>query len=78
MGKSSSKSAVTHNADPQIRIINNQELHSEILDHHEMLIIVVLIVVIIQLALTLYTLLQRRERKKALKFAKSVNDLTQV
>lgn len=78
MGKSNSKSTVNHNSDPQVRIINTQETHSEVLDHHEFLIVMILIVVVVQLALTLYSLLQRRERKRALKFAKSMNNIAEV
>lgn len=78
MGKTQSKSAVTHNADPQIRIINNQETHSEQLDHHETLIYVILAVVVIQLLITLYTLQKKRERKLAFKLAKSLENVADV
>lgn len=78
MGKSNSKSAVTHNADPQIRIVNNQELHGEILEYHEFLIYIILVVVVVQLLITLYTILQRRERKRAFKHARSINDIADV
>lgn len=78
MGKSSSKSAVTHNADPQIRIINTQEHHSEQLEHHEFIIYVILGVVVLQLLITLYTLQKKRERKLALKLAKSLENVADV
>lgn len=78
MGKSNSKSTVNHNEDPQIRIINNQEIHSETLEKHEFLIYIILAVVIIHLLLTLYTLLKRRERKRALRIARSMDKLAEV
>lgn len=70
MGKTSSKSAVTHNVDPQI----HRELHSEKLEHHEFLIYIILV----QLLIKVYTILQRRERKRAFKLAKSMNNLAEV
>lgn len=78
MGKANSKSSVNHNADPQIRVINTQEYHGEILENHEFLLYVILVVVVAQLLLTLYILLVRRERKRALKFAKSMDKLAEV
>lgn len=78
MGKTASKSAVVHNADPQIRIMNTQEIHGEILENHEFVIYLVLGVVITQLLLTLYTMLKRRERKKAIKMAQSMNNVADV
>lgn len=78
MGKPQSKSQVTHNSDPQIRVINTQEYHGEILDKHECLLYIILVVVLAQLLLSLYILLVKRERKRAIKFAKSVEKLTEV
>lgn len=78
MGKANSKSTVNHNEDPQIRVINTQEYHGEILDHHGFLLYVILVVVVAQLLLTLYKLLVRKERKKALKLAKSLDKLAEV
>lgn len=78
MGKTSSKSAVTHNADPQIRIENNQNLHSEKLEEHEFILYIILVVVAVQLLITLYTIFQRRERKRAFKLAKSMNNFAEV
>lgn len=78
MGKTSSKSAVTHNADPQIRIINQQNLHSEQLDHHEVLLYAVLFVTMVQLVITLYVLQQKREKRRAYKLAKSLQNVAEV
>lgn len=78
MGKTSSKSEVVHNADPQIRIINNQEEHAEQLERHETLICVILVCVVVQLGLTLYMLLRKREEKRAIKRVKSLATLSQV
>lgn len=78
MGKPNSKSTVNHNEDPQIRVINTQEVHGELLDQQHFLLYVILLVVLAQLLLTLYILLVRRERKKALKIAKSIDKLTEV
>lgn len=54
MGIKSSNSIVTHNADPQINIVNNQQLHSEILEQHALLFYITLVV--LQLLITLYTI----------------------
>lgn len=78
MGKSNSKSEVAHNADPQIRIVNTQEYHSALLEYHEMIIIIVGVVVVTQLMLTLYTMLKRRERKRALRMTKSLENIADV
>lgn len=78
MGKSQSKSTVAHNADPQIRIINTQEMHSEQLEHHETLIRVILAVVVIQLLITIYKMYKKQTKLQALKAAKSVADLANV
>lgn len=78
MGKTSSKSAVTHNADPQIRIINNQELHSEQLGQHEQILYIILSIVVMQFLITLYQLQKRRERRLALKLAKSIENVAEV
>lgn len=75
MGKSNSKSAGTRNADPQIRIVDNQELHGEMLEHHESLIYIILAIVVVQLLITLYTILKRREQKRAFKHARSMNNI---
>lgn len=77
MGKSNSKSAVTHNGDPQIRIVNNQELHGEILEQHETILYVILGIVSLQLIIMLYTLQKKRERKLALKLAKSLENIAE-
>lgn len=78
MGNSKSKSDVVHNADPQIRIVNNQNYHSELLEQHELLLFYIAAVVTIQLMLTLYAMLKRRERKRAFKLAKSIENLAEV
>lgn len=78
MGKANSKSTVNHNEDPQIRVINNQEVHGEILEHHQFLIYVILAVVIVQLLLTLYGMLLKRKRKRALQLARSMDKLPEV
>lgn len=78
MGKTSSKSDVMHNADPQVRIINNQEYHAEMLQQHETLIYLILGIVATQLLLTLYFMLKKRERNRAFKLAKSVNNLVEA
>lgn len=78
MGKTSSKSQVTHNADPQVRIINNQEYHNEQLENHEFLLYLILATVVIQLIITLYNMLKRRERKRALRIAKSLDNIADV
>lgn len=78
MGKANSKSAVTHNADPQIRIINMQEEHSEQLEHHEFLLSIILVIVAVQLIVTLYTMLKRHERKRAFKHARSMDNVADV
>lgn len=78
MGKTNSKSAVTHNADPQIRIVNNQELHGEILENSEVLIYVILVLVVIHLSITLYKILMKKERRRALRYAKSIEELPKV
>lgn len=78
MGKPQSKSQVTHNSDPQIKVINTQEYHCKILDNHEFLLYIILVAVVAQLLLSLYILLVKRERKRAIKFAKSVDNLANV
>lgn len=78
MGKTHSKSETVHNADPQIRITNTQEYHTEVLDRHEFMMWCILSVVVVQLLITLYVLNKKREHKRALKFAKSLNDLNNV
>lgn len=54
MGKAQSKSHVEHNNDPQIRIINNQSTHTELIENQEVYLMVILVLVAIQLALTMY------------------------
>lgn len=78
MGKSNSKSEVIHNADPQIRIINNQELHSD--DHEEQAIKlnIILVIVAIQLILVAYKMWHKRVQRKTLSKMKSIADLDKV
>ena len=78
MGKTQSKSATVHNADPQVKIINNQELHSESLQTHEVMLWVIMCVSLVQLLLTAYEMLKRRINKRALKIAKSLHDISHV
>lgn len=78
MGKTSSKSEVAHNADPQIRIFNQQQQHGEQLEQHTTLIYIILICVVVQLGLTLYALLRKREQRRAVKRVKSLAALSEV
>lgn len=76
MGKTQSKN---ENGDVQLTtIVQNQENHSE--DHNTQIIIswLILAAVLMQLIITLYTLYKRRERKVAIKAAKSVAALDMV
>lgn len=61
MGKTGSKSAVNHQGDPQVRIINTQSVHTEALEKHEVIICIILIVVVLQLILSLYKIIQHRQ-----------------
>ena len=75
MGKTYSKVETSHNGDPQVKIINNQELHSEALQSNEVSIWSVLLINIIQLIITAYELLNKRINRRAVKIAKSLNDI---
>lgn len=77
MGKTQSKSesVAVHNADPQIKIFNAQIQHGEQLAHHEVLIYVILVVVVAHLAITLYTLQKKREKRMAFKIARSMESV---
>lgn len=63
MGKTQSKSEVVHNNDSQVRIINNQTLHTELIENQEFLLLTILVLVVIQLALTIYQLFRRYTNK---------------
>lgn len=78
MGKTQSKSEVVHNNDPQVRIINNQTLHTELIENQEFLLLTILVLVVIQLALTIYQLFKRYTNNKALKKAKSMVALKEI
>ena len=74
MGKPQSK-VVSHNGDPQVRIINMQEMHTE---QHELKLYLILGIVIIQLGITIYRLRKKNMRKQAIKTAKSIINLTEL
>lgn len=78
MGKTNSKSDVVHNADPQIRIVNNQEIHSEFHEEHAIKLNIVLVVVSAQLILVVYKMWRRRVQQKAIRKIKSIAELDKV
>lgn len=63
MGKTNSKSDVVHNADPQIRIVNNQEIHSEFHEEHAIKLNIILVVVSAQLASCVQNVAQKSTAK---------------
>lgn len=78
MGKTQSKSHVEHKNDPQIRIINNQSTHTELIENLEVYLMVILVLVAIQLALTMYQTFKRYTNSKAIKKAKSMVALNEI
>lgn len=64
MGQSQSKSKVERNGDPKVRAINNQLLHTELFENHELLLWLIFGVVTIQLALTMYQLFNAYTNQK--------------
>lgn len=70
MGKTQSKSA--NNGDAQVTVIQNQELHSEEHEQQSLMLWLILVVVIMQLVIKLYQMYKNREKKIALKAARSI------
>lgn len=71
MGAEESKSHVNHNGDQQVKIINTQIEHSELLDDHKFILYMILVVVSINLILRLVTELNNYYNNKAMKKVKS-------
>ncbi|KXJ30248.1 hypothetical protein RP20_CCG002782 [Aedes albopictus] len=79
MGNQKSNPKTEQNGDSDITIINNQDQHTEMLLAHEWKIVVILVIVGLQLAVTLYVLFMKREKRRASKIAaRSIAALNQV
>lgn len=77
MGKNQSKS--TNNAgDPQVTVINTQEQHTADHEQQSLLLWLILIVVILQLVIKLYETYKKREKRIAMKAARSIASLNVV
>lgn len=72
MGSEESKSHVQHDGEAQVRIINNQNQHTEKLDNQDTLLWCILILLAIQLAFTLISEIRRLFHKSTMKKAKSM------
>lgn len=72
MGKTQSKQYNENGEVKLTTIVQNQQTHSEDHEEHTLMLWLILAAVLIQLTITLYTLYKRRERKVAIKAAKSV------
>lgn len=77
MGKTQSKNS-ENVGDAQVTVIQTQEQHS--IDHEaqQLLLWLILVAVLIQLAIKLYETYKQRERKIALKAARSVAAMNEV
>ena len=78
MGKTSSKSNVVHNADPQIRIEYKQELHSEYHEDHAVKINILLVLVGLNLVIVIYQIWHKRVQRKVAKKVQSIANLDKV
>lgn len=77
--ESTSTSKVDHHGDQQIKIINNQQTHSEILKDHAFMLYLILGLVIVTLGIQIGVILKNHFDKKAIKKARSMialNDVT--
>lgn len=76
MGNKKSTAAKVETAgDKDVTIIANQELHTIYHDEHEIKLWLILIIVLIQLLLVFYKLLQRRERRRAFKSRRNLDNI---
>lgn len=77
MGKTVSKK-VDNAGDAHVTVVQTQQQHSEEHEAQQFLLYVILVAVIIQLAIKLYETYKQRERKVALKAARSGATVSEV
>lgn len=70
MGKPNSKNE--NNSDNLITVVQNQENHSQDHEQQTLILWLILVAVLFQLAFTLYAAYTKRERKNALRAARSI------
>lgn len=71
MGNDNTKEA-TQNGDQDVTIIENQEVHTGLLEDHDWKLNLILIIVTTQLIIGILNILRKQWKKAALKAAKSV------
>lgn len=78
MGKSASKPSATVTGDKDLTIINNQEIHSDFHEDHELKLNIIIVLVIIQLVFVVYKIWHKKVQKKTMQKIKSIADLDKV
>ena len=77
MGKTQSK-AISQSGDPQVTVIQNQEVHTQMHEDHEIKLWIILALLCILVLFKIQSVYKKRERKTAIKAARSVAALSDV
>lgn len=79
MGNTKSSPENNQDGDLNVNIVNTQEQHTNLHLDHEQKLWLITVIVIIQLALTIYKLITKRARKRAVKsVSRSMANLAEV
>lgn len=79
MGNKKSSPKTEQSGDSDVNIINTQDFHTELHLDHELKLWVIIFLISLQLAVTVYKVIAKRERKKAARMmARSIAHLNEV